>query len=191
MGLYSREHMLETIKARLLEMGKALQVCKIKPEQLTLHPRVEEFDLDFVREAFTWVEQLYHREFYKWREVRELCTEEVWATYDAIGDQDDLREVGMLREVNKTFRVAVHSKNRAGLFKKGGIDEQLKKLLPTEDEERANRAKARKSQERKASPGGAPGKDHTAGRNHRQSRRRDAGDGRSDQRTPGEGPHHS
>lgn len=190
MGLYSRDHMIATMRERIGEMSKALEVCRIKPEHLVIHAQVEEFDLDFVREAFDWIEQIYHRVFYKWREVRDLCKEEIWETYEAIGDQDDLREMVMLREVNKDFRAAIVSKGRAGLFKKGPLNEQLEKLLPTE-EARADGAPPRKREKQQKAAGRTAGQDEGAGRNHRQSKRRNGGNGGGSQRAPGEGDHHA
>ena len=80
-----------------------------------------------VREAYRWLVRIFDTEYKAYAQIRMLLPEEIWDRYDCWGDFDDHREVILLKKAGVALRAAIVSQKRPDFFKKGKLDDIIKK----------------------------------------------------------------
>lgn len=118
--------MLIDMQFHLDLMRPALNFAKIKDGHLSIPDDAKQLPVSMIREAFHWVLSLFECEYYGYKKMRDLCTEEIWERYLKWEGCEDFREVILLRKATHTFRQQVISRKRPNFFKKGKVKIALK-----------------------------------------------------------------
>lgn len=116
------------MRVMLLEMSLLIQKSGVPKDYLTVPKESEKLRAAFVDDGLKWLESIYDMEFRNAYRIRALLPEELWDRYEKWGDFGEHREVKLLNESLAILKKAIRRKSRPDFFKKGKINEQIKKL---------------------------------------------------------------